>query len=189
MCSSDLARVKMIVFLHAALLAGISGWLYAHMQRAVNPSPFGVNPSIEYLFMAVVGGAGQVWAALVGAGVVTVLKEALQRFLPSFAGAQASFEPIVFGVVLIVILQKTRAGLWPWVDGLLPARAEPPRPKEAAALPARDKPAQGDRLLTLEKARKEFDGLVAVNDVDLHVDCGEIVALIDRKSTRLNSSH
>ena len=36
----DTARTKLVVFLHAALLAGISGWLYAHMQRAVNPSPF-----------------------------------------------------------------------------------------------------------------------------------------------------
>ena len=39
-----------------------SGWLYAHMQRAVSPSPFGINYGIEYLFMAVVGGAGYVWA-------------------------------------------------------------------------------------------------------------------------------
>ncbi|WP_438590954.1 ABC transporter permease subunit, partial [Klebsiella aerogenes] len=50
------ARVKLLVFVYAALLAGLSGWLYAHVQRAVNPTPFGVNAGIEYLFMAVVGG-------------------------------------------------------------------------------------------------------------------------------------
>ena len=33
------------------------------MQRAVSPSPFGINYGIEYLFMAVVGGAGYVWRA------------------------------------------------------------------------------------------------------------------------------
>ena len=50
----DAARLKIVVFVYAGLLACVSGWLYAHLQRFVNPSPFG----IEYLFMAVVGGAG-----------------------------------------------------------------------------------------------------------------------------------
>jgi branched-chain amino acid transport system permease protein len=59
----DAARLKIIVFVYAALLACISGWLYAHLQRFVNPSPFGINQGIEYLFMAVVGGAGSVWGA------------------------------------------------------------------------------------------------------------------------------
>ncbi|MCK7473702.1 MAG: hypothetical protein MZV49_09550 [Rhodopseudomonas palustris] len=42
----------------------VSGWLYAHMQRFVNPTPFAhAHQGIEYLFMAVVGGAGHVWGA------------------------------------------------------------------------------------------------------------------------------
>lgn len=48
----NMATYKTIVFVYAAVLASISGWLYAHMQRAVSPSPFGLNYSIEYLFMA-----------------------------------------------------------------------------------------------------------------------------------------
>src|SRR6201996_666145 len=34
------ARAKLLVFIYAAVLAGLSGWLYAHFQRAVNPTPF-----------------------------------------------------------------------------------------------------------------------------------------------------
>ena len=41
----------------AALQACTAGWLYAHMQRFVNPTPFGLHIGIRYLFMAVVGGA------------------------------------------------------------------------------------------------------------------------------------
>src|SRR5215475_11948197 len=33
-------RTKLLVFIYAAVLAGLSGWLYAHFQRAVNPTPF-----------------------------------------------------------------------------------------------------------------------------------------------------
>jgi ABC-type branched-subunit amino acid transport system permease subunit len=37
----ETARAKLLVFIYAAVLAGLSGWLYAHFQRAVNPTPFG----------------------------------------------------------------------------------------------------------------------------------------------------
>jgi branched-chain amino acid transport system permease protein len=47
-------RAKLMVFIHAAVLAGLSGWLYAHFQRAANPTPFGAQAGIEYLFIAVV---------------------------------------------------------------------------------------------------------------------------------------
>jgi len=50
-------RTKLLVFIYAAVLAGLSGWLYAHFQRAANPTPFGAQAGIEYLFIAVVGGA------------------------------------------------------------------------------------------------------------------------------------
>src|SRR5207253_9863606 len=61
----DAGRLKIVIFVYAALLACISGWLYAHLQRFVNPTPFGPIQGIEYLFMAVVGGAGSVWGAVV----------------------------------------------------------------------------------------------------------------------------
>jgi len=54
-------RHKIGIFLIAALLASASGWLFAHFQRTVNPSPFGLKMGIEYLFMAVLGGVGYVW--------------------------------------------------------------------------------------------------------------------------------
>ena len=75
-------RAKMLVFIYAAVLAGLSGWLYAHFQRAVNPTPFGAQAGIEYLFIAVVGGAGYVWGGVLGAAIVVILKEVLQSYLP-----------------------------------------------------------------------------------------------------------
>ena len=63
-------RAKLLVFIYAAVLAGLSGWLYAHFQRAANPTPFGAQAGIEYLFIAVVGGAGYVWGGVLGAAIV-----------------------------------------------------------------------------------------------------------------------
>jgi len=109
----DAARLKSVTFVYAALLACISGWLYAHLQRFVNPTPFGVPMGIEYLFMAVVGGAGSVWGAVLGATVITLLKQVLQDLLPWLFGRSGNFELIVFGVLMVLILQFAREGLWP----------------------------------------------------------------------------
>ena len=48
------ASTKIMVFVYAAVAAAISGWLYAHLQGTVNPSPFSLNAGVEYLFMVVV---------------------------------------------------------------------------------------------------------------------------------------
>src|SRR5947207_2706193 len=92
-------RLKIIVFVYAALLACVSGWLYAHLQRFVNPTPFGLNQGIEYLFMAVVGGAGSVWGAVVGAALVTLLKTQLQDWLPSLIGPNGAGKSTMFNLI------------------------------------------------------------------------------------------
>lgn len=185
------ARMKLVVFVYAALLAGLSGWLYAHTQRAVNPTPFGITPGIEYLFMAVVGGAGQVWGAILGAGLVTLLKDVLQRIVPLVTGGAAQFETIVFGLMLVVLLQGAREGLWPHLARLFPGM--PPAPVATdATLAAIDRPAptEGDALLAVRDLKKTFGGLVAVNAVSFQVRQAEIVALIGPngagKSTTFN---
>jgi branched-chain amino acid transport system permease protein len=176
----DTARAKILAFVYASLLAGLSGWLYAHMQRAVNPTPFNLTASIEYLLMAVVGGIGHVPGALIGAAIVTMLKDQLQNLLPRLIGEAGSFEAIVFGVALVAILQTAREGLWPHLARLLPGRSRRASARPIGTEPpqARPKSPHGTPLLEARGLRRLFGGLVAVNDIDLHVEAGEIVALI-----------
>ena len=173
----DGARLKIVVFVYAALLACISGWLYAHLQRFVNPTPFGLNQGIEYLFMAVVGGAGSVWGAVLGATVITLLKQVLQDILPSLLGRQGNFELVVFGILMVLLLQFARDGLWPWIQRMLPRPRVPPVP-DAAPLPARARSRATGQLLAVHNARKQFGGLVAVSDLSFEIREGEIVGLI-----------
>jgi branched-chain amino acid transport system permease protein len=170
-------RLKTIVFVYAAMLACVSGWLYAHMQRFVNPSPFSLPQGIEFLFMITIGGAASMWGAVMGATVVTLLKTLLQGILPKIIGQAGNYEIIVFGIVMLVVLQRLPAGLWAFVERLLPPK--PDRPVgESSNLTHRHQPKPGELLLKVDAARKEFGGLVAVRDVSYEIYAGEIVGLI-----------
>ena len=184
----DLFRTRLLAFAYAGVLAGLAGWLYAHMQRSVNPTPFGLNAGIEYLLMAVIGGVGALPGALLGAALVTVTNDKLQDLLPKLLGASGNYETIVFGALLVLLLQWAPEGLWPLIAR---RRAWPRRIiRGGASLPRRTLPAPGTPVLRVEHLRKQFGGLVAVNDVTFHLDAGEIVGLIGPngagKSTTFN---
>lgn len=167
--------MRLWVFVYAALLAGLSGWLYAHLLRFVNPSPFGIAMSIEYLFMAVVGGAGHVWGAVLGSAVITILREFLQDAMPGVLGRTGNFEIIFFGALIILLLQINRDrgfgalfDLYKRKPPALTDRGLPPVPSRA-----NDQP-----LLSVRSVSRRFGGLVAVDNVSFDVSRGRIVALI-----------
>ncbi len=183
-------RYKLTAFVIAAVLAAVSGWLFAHFQGSINPTPFSIGKGIEYLFMAVLGGVGHVWGAFLGAGVVKIVEDQLQVLLPKLIGTSGNFESIVFGIVLVVVLKYAPDGLWTFVAKRFP---KPQRARDwdgAKPLPARSKPPAGDMLLDVNKVRKTFGGLVAVNDVSFTMRAGDIIGLIGPngagKSTTFN---
>jgi branched-chain amino acid transport system permease protein len=184
-------RTKLLVFIYAAVLAGLSGWLYAHFERAVNPTPFGASAGIEYLFIAVVGGAGFVWGGVLGAAIVVILKEVLQSYLPMLLHGEGQLETIVFGILLVALLQLAPSGVWPWLTSLWPSKPRRERPDTSLTLPARERALHASHiLLQLDNARKQFGGVIAVNNVSFDVKAREIVALIGPngagKSTTFN---
>jgi len=183
-------RIKLVTFVIAAFLASLSGWLYAHMSRFISPGPFDAGMGIEYLMMTMVGGAGSLLGGVVGAAIVTLLKNSVQDYLPLIAkGASGQLEIVAFSALFILFLQWARQGIVPFVARYLP-KARRERPLPAPPLPRRPQPTPGELLLKVDGAERRFGGLVAVNKVSFEVRSGEILAVIGPngagKSTMFN---
>ena len=180
----DTARKRMTAFVIAAVLAGVSGWLYAHTLRFVSPAPFGVMDGIQYMFMAVLGGASQVWGAIFGAGLVTIGNVLLQDMAPALLGVSGNYEAIVFGAILIILIQRAPSGLLHHLVRRLRRRnkagatVDQQERSPVRTLSQEPRGTAGQDLLKLTAVEKRFGGLLALNKVDFEVKTGEIVGLI-----------
>jgi branched-chain amino acid transport system permease protein len=118
----DVTRYKVQVFVLSGVLASLAGSLYAHYLTVISPSEFGFDVSIELLVMAVIGGLGSVWGALVGVLAVTLFLEVLRTVAPMLApnAPTSEYEVVAFGALLVLTLL-----LFP--DGLVGRWANAPR--------------------------------------------------------------
>jgi len=104
----DTFRLKLKIFVWSALYASLAGSLYAHALNFIAPASFGFMFSIKLVTMVVLGGMASIWGSLLGAGVLTVLPEALVVF--------HDFEVVIFGAILMVVMIFMPRGL---VRGIL----------------------------------------------------------------------
>ncbi|HEY9521669.1 MAG TPA: branched-chain amino acid ABC transporter permease, partial [Thermopolyspora sp.] len=130
-------RYKLVVFTLSAAFAGLAGGIYAFYTGYVAPGSFPVLLSIEFVVMAVVGGLGTIWGAVVGAAVITLLLQLLNVIgtapgMPSYAPSVLSYA--VYAIVLIVVVLFFPRGLLGSIRAGARSRPadRPPRPAETA---------------------------------------------------------
>ena len=100
----DVRVRKMQAFVAGAALAGLAGALNAHLTFFISPGEFGFDRGVEILTMAILGGIGGLTGPILGAGIITVLPEALRGL--------ADFRLMVNGVILVLIVLFLPQGIW-----------------------------------------------------------------------------
>lgn len=74
----NLTKYRTLSFGLAAFFAGISGALYAHYQLVVSNEGFGIERSILFLAMVIIGGTGSIMGTLMGTAFVVLLPESME---------------------------------------------------------------------------------------------------------------
>jgi branched-chain amino acid transport system permease protein len=188
----DTFRLRLQVFVLSAAYAALAGVFFAHWLGVVNPNAANFPLSVKFLLMAVLGGLGTVWGAVIGAFAVEFLDEGMRELIPLLVpGAVGEVQLIGFGLVLVVIVIFLPGGLHQLWQMIAARGRKPPEERQPVAehLPAAEstdqplltrdeRPAPESTLLEVRGLTKRFGGVTAVDDVSFDVRAGEILALI-----------
>ncbi len=103
----NITKLKIKVFVLSAAYASLAGALYAHYVTFLSPSGFSLFYSVLVLMMVVIGGMTNIWGAIAGALIITILPEVLRGF--------KEFDILVYGMILTLSLLFMRKGIVPLV--------------------------------------------------------------------------
>jgi branched-chain amino acid transport system permease protein len=103
------ALYKYGVFVIAGGVAGVAGSLLVAQQRLVTPADLGFLTASLALLAVIIGGAGSLWGACIGAALVILIRDALG---PGLGGHGTLLLGVVF-VLAVYLLPRGAAGLRP----------------------------------------------------------------------------
>ncbi len=112
-----LMRTKLSAYAVGAIAGGIGGAAFVVQVNGVLPDRFNFSISISLLAMVVLGGMGNVWGVTIGAMLLSWLNlvglQEVNKGYESLTGKSISFQFLVFGLILVLMMLFRREGLIP----------------------------------------------------------------------------
>ncbi|WP_343212014.1 branched-chain amino acid ABC transporter permease (plasmid) [Aliisedimentitalea scapharcae] len=96
-------RVRLMAFTLSGAITGLSGALYADLNRFVSPAMFSWQTSGEIMIFVILGGVGRLFGPVVGAALFILLEHVL--------GGISEFWHIYLGGLLLAVVLFARGGL------------------------------------------------------------------------------
>jgi len=118
----NLTKYRTLSFGLAAFFAGIAGALYAHYQLVISQEGFGIERSILFLAMVIIGGTGSIMGTLMGTAFVVLLPESMEWISAGLKGSAIDkalalnnnitfLREIAIGLIIIAFLMFEPDGL------------------------------------------------------------------------------
>ena len=171
----DPIRARLRVFTAAGALAGLAGGFQALGLGVVSPAVARFDVMVTLLAIAVVGGRGSAWGAVIASALLIPLPEV-------FRGLEQGYL-LAYGIILLAVVVLFPTG----IDGLM--RRVLPDSRSATPAPARLTPRKISALRA-ERLVKHFGGVCALDSAGFDARAGEITGVIGAngsgKTTMLN---
>ncbi|HIZ97699.1 MAG TPA: branched-chain amino acid ABC transporter permease [Candidatus Janibacter merdipullorum] len=90
-------RLKLVVYAIAGAVAGAAGSMWVAQNRFVSPEDLAFEVSAMALLAVVVGGRGRLWGAVLGAALVTIIRDDIGASLDGRG-------PLLLGLVFIAVV-------------------------------------------------------------------------------------
>jgi len=107
----DVARRRRFVFCVSAVLGAIGGVLNVYVFAIINPETASFSLTTLGLSMAILGGIARWPGAVIGAIIVA--------WLPELLGGVTEYEPVIYGVVVVILVVLAPSGIVGLYDGLI----------------------------------------------------------------------
>ncbi len=112
----NVRRYKLLAFVISAAYAGMAGALLAHMRPGyIHPNNFTIIEMVVVLLMVVLGGIGNIWGAIIGAILVTIIAD-LTRDL-------YHYQLLAFGLVIVGTVLFMPKGIGGLIDRYFVSRS------------------------------------------------------------------
>ena len=109
-------RLKVTAFTVEGFFGGFGGALYAHLVGFISPETFGLQQSVLFLTMVLLGGAGNLWGPIIGTVLISIMFELLQPL------GQAQMA--IYGVMIMAIIFFMPRGITGNISGVLSSRRQ-----------------------------------------------------------------
>lgn len=105
----NVTKIKVLSFSIGAMIASVSGVLYAHYVSYIDPSSFSIDESIFILSIVIIGGMRNIKGVALAALLLVILPELL-RFIGLPNNIAGNVRQLIYGLALIVMMIKYKNG-------------------------------------------------------------------------------
>ena len=112
----DLHRLRVKIFILSAVLGSVAGSLFAHSVGFVSVQSFGVERSVLFLLVPVIGGTRSLFGIVLGGLFIAIAPDILNKF--------GDISQVLFGMMLIAVViafPNGIAGIWITLQRWIPS--------------------------------------------------------------------